>query len=310
MGQGGAAWETDLTSPVPSLPMPAPLMYEGREAPAASWKLEPTEKDAPAWYLALWKVEPYDELQAEGLPLPPTPAEVAALPVSQRLHEQLALKKVWLQRLIRAREERNRVSRENMAQSALLAHKLGTPAAFADMLSLQASGKLSPRARHLVDDALQSTLAAYGVDARELRYFVEACDLSPEQLRDVVAWLPLPTLFNSMPAVGSSVTSARLSSDFAAELAARQEVTVAFRSIHDRASADAAAAALLPALACHMSALPTLLAASNAQRVTVLAPYARYASPVESEWMHERERVQGHVFYGSHRLQALDYFLH
>ncbi len=283
------------------------------DAPAepAPARLEPSAAGAPAWQLALWGEAPYAELQAAGLPLPPSPAEVAALDAPTRMREQAALKAVWLERLIRAREERHRISRENLSHSALQAKQLGAPAVFVDLLRRQAAGGLPARQRHLLETAQQSVLSAYEVDDRELRYFVESCGLTAEQLRDVVAWLPLPTLFEApIPAENAPVSPHDIGKNYVEFLAARRDIAAIWRGVTDLASADAAADALLPVLARHLSASRPLMAVPEAQRTAILAPYARFASPVMSACARERERLQEKSWYGSHRLQAVDYLLH
>ncbi len=282
---------------------------------AGAWRterqLEPRPEEAPAWLLALWGVAPYAEIQAAGLPMPPSPAEVAELPASTRMQEQAALKSVWMERLIRAREERNRVSRESLSRSVVLARKAGAPAAFVDLLRRQSAGMLPAQERYLLDSAQQTLLASYGVDAREMRFFVEASELSPEQLRDVAAWLPLPALFNAPAEGGQPPASPReLGANFVEYLAVRRDLGAVWQGVRDRESADAAADALLSALVRHVSAMRPLMAVPEEQRATALAPYAKFASVVNAASVRERARLQEHGWYGSHRLQALDYLLH
>ncbi len=289
-----------------SLLVDAPAAPEPASAP---WGASANE--APAWKLALWGVVPYAELQAAGLPLPPSPAEVAHLTAPARMQEQAAMKAVWLERLIRAREERHRITRENLAHSALQAQKLGAPSVFVDLLRRQAAGGMPARQRHLLETAQQAMFTAYEVDSRELRYFVESCGLSAEQLRDVAAWLPLPALFETpLPASAAPVSPHDIGKNYVEFLAVRRDIAAIWKGVTDLATADAAADALLPVLVRHLSASRPLMAVSEEQRRAVLAPYARFASPVMSACSRERKRLQEQAWYGSHRLQAVDYLLH
>ncbi len=283
----------------------------GQGAAGQGWSLLPDEEQASAWQLALWAVPPYAELQEAGLPLPPTAAELAPLSAARRMQEQRALKAVWLERLIRAREERSRVSRENLARAAQLAGEWGAPAAFVEMLRLQASGSLPYRQRHLLESAQECLLRAYGVDAREMRFFVEGSRLSAEHLRDVVAWLPLPALFNLRAAEGEEAASAAELQACGRELiAVRTQWLSALRGVSDQASADAAAEALLPALARYQLAMGTLLRANGSPAAAGLSFYAQQLEWLKASCDRERSRMLEHSWYGSHRLQVLDYLLH
>ncbi len=247
--------------------------------------------------------------EAAAVPHPPSAEVLAQLEPARLEKEQVALKEVWLSRLICAREERNRITRENVADSALLALKLGAPEGFAASLRRVAVGNLSPRERYEQENCQQAFLDAYGVDAREMRFFVEACGLTPAELREVVAWLPLASLFNlpSVPAEELSVE--RLRSDFVATLAAHRDAAQLLRPVVDRASADAAAEALLPVLLRAQAALPSLVCASEELRRPALAPLSGVATLVEDAFARECERVKQAQWYGSARLQALDYLL-
>ncbi len=280
----------------------------GRVPERPGWQLEPVAGRAPAWLMALWGESPYAEIRAAGFPLPPTRAEVERLPAVRRLQEQSALKAVWLERLIRAREERNRVSRDNLSHCALMAARQGAPAVFVELLRRQAEGALSFRERHLLESAQLSLLSAYAVDARELRFFVEGTSLAPEALREVAAWLPLAGLFN-IPASAEDmpVSSRALGSDYIEVLAVYHDLAAAWKEVVDRETADAAAGALLPALARYGTAMRSLLLASPELRSAATAPYAPYAGPVEAAYTRERSRMLEQNWFGSARLQALDY---
>ncbi len=287
-------------SPQPLLPQPA--------APNRSLK---PESAAPAWLLALRGIPPYADFLEAEMVLPPSAAEVASLPVLQRRQEQEALKAAWLERLIRAREQRNRITPENLAAASLKAQRLGAPAPFVDSLRRQSEQGLSPTERHLQERFQQEMMNAYRVDAREMRFFVEGCGLNPAQLREVADWLPLPALFNSVGlSAGERVSAARLGADYVAYLAVCRDVAPILRSVNDRASADAAADAMLPLLLQFLTTRDSLLGAPEAFRRSVLAPYARFAAPVEEARRREQLRVMQQSWYGSSRLQAVNCLLH
>ncbi len=280
--------------------------------PELSRQLEPSAERSPSWLLALWGVSPYAELQDAQLPLPPSPADVAALSARQRLQEETAIKTVWMERLIRAREQRNRITPENIARVAGLAQAMGAPDAFTEALRRQVAGDVSAVERHLLELALQWVLESYGVNAREMRFFVEGCGLTPAQLREVVAWLPLAALFR-LPAAkgqGRAALASSQGAEYVASLVALRDSTQVLRSVSDRETADAAAEALLPILLCSLSARESLMAAPPHEREELEAPYAPFARPVNEAAARERSRLEKQRWFGSPRLQALDYLLH
>ncbi len=258
---------------------------------------------------ALWLLSPaFGQQQALPLVLPGA-AEVAQLPAETRLREQVALKKLWLERLIRAREERNRVTRENLAQSLLLAQKLEAPAPMVEILRRLVSGSLPYRDRHALETARQELFTAYGVDAREMRFFVEGSGLSAEQLRDVVAWLPLPALFNLAPAAAQE-PAPDLGQCYRQLLSALRELAAVWQGVSDSESARAAADALLPVLERHLSALYPLLSATDAQRDAATAPHEAEAVEVNRACNRARVHMLENDWFGSYHLRALDYFFH
>ncbi len=244
-------------------------------------------------------------------PVAPTLAEVEKLPAETRLRQQTALKSVWLERLIRARDEQHRVTRENVAASVLQAQQQGAPAAFVSMLRRLAAGNLPARQRHVLETAVQDLLGAYAVDAREMRFFVEGVPLTSEQLRDAVAWLPLEDLFNMPPSAEKAPASVEEAAGYYAEMvAARRALYVALRGVNDRASADAAAEALLPALRRYTAAVSLLMLTPEKHLRSVVGPRGLATVLQVEDGSRERSRLMEHEWYGSHRLQVIDILIH
>ncbi len=254
--------------------------------------------------LALGGVAPYDGLWQAGLPLPPAPAAVRALPGLQFAREQLAMKKVWLARALRAKAERNRISRENWQACAKEAQAMGAPEGFVQLLNLRAADTLPRPQRYMADAALSHWLELYRVDEREIRYFTESRAL-PRGVPDA-DWFPLPLLFNTEEQAGVSL--ADVAAHDISMLSALGEMTLLYQSVHDRESADAAAAALPQALARFRSAGRALNYAPEERRQRVRARYARLAEQVERAWAEQRKRVMEAEYWGAERLRALDFF--
>ncbi len=280
-----------------ALPSPAGLLPPGLE--------EAQPQGASADFLALWGVEPYSGLWREGLPLPPSAAELAALPGRLFGRQQLAMKRVLLARGLRARAERNRITRENWQACADLAHELGAPDAFVRLLALRAADSLPRRQSYLVEAALARCIELYRVDELELRYFIESRALPPDMAE--AEWFPLPLLFNTEPPAG--VSAEAVGAHDLALLSALGGLARLYASVQDAASADAAAAAMPPLLARFRSASRALGYAPDALRLHARARYAALAGRVEGAWLAQRRRVAEAGFFGSARLRALDFFL-
>lgn len=261
---------------------------------------------AGAWQAALAEEAPYAELMEAGIPLPPTREDVARLSAVEFLHRQTAIKHVLLTLNARAFAEFKRISDANWLASARLADELGAPPRFAAYLRLLAADTLSSRRRYLVQTALEKLLSAYLVDELQMRYFVEFSALSDEVLESLLTWLPLPAVFNLVPVVqDESVVAAdyRLLSSVYAQLLA------AYQSVHDKASADAAADAALQPLVLHESTAYTRLFAPQELKERLAPLYGHVLAAPALALQAERKRLREHDYFGSLRLRLLDLLL-
>lgn len=261
---------------------------------------------AGAWQAALAEEAPYDELMEAGIPLPPTREDVARLSAVEFLHRQTAIKQVLLTLNVRAFAEFKRISDANWLASARLADELGAPPRFAAYLRLLAADTLSSRRRYLVQTALEKLLSAYLVDELQMRYFVEFSALSDEVLESLLTWLPLPAVFNLVPVVqDESVVAAdyRLLSSVYAQLLA------AYQSVHDKASADAAADAALQPLVLHESTAYTRLFAPQELKERLAPLYGHVLAAPALALQAERKRLRENDYFGSLRLRLLDLLL-
>ncbi len=261
---------------------------------------------AGAWQAALAEEAPYAELMEAGIPLPPTREDVARLSAVEFLHRQTAIKHVLLTLNVRAFAEFKRISDANWLASARLADELGAPPRFAAYLRLLAADTLSSRRRYLVQTALEKLLSAYLVDELQMRYFVEFSALSDEGLESLLTWLPLPAVFNLVPVVqDESVVAAdyRLLSSVYAQLLA------AYQSVHDKASADAAADAALQPLVLHESTAYTRLFAPQELKERLAPLYGHVLAAPALALQAERKRLRENDYFGSLRLRLLDLLL-
>lgn len=266
------------------------------------------------WLRAWEGREPQASVLLETGAVLPTAAEVRRLPVLERARRQRALKLVLLERALRARAERHRVSEANLAACAELAAREGAPRKAVEWLREMAEGNVSPRRRYVLNGALASLVELYAVDELAVRYFVEACGLGGEELRELLPWLPLESLFQLTPTDALSPANRMSDQRLTREMLA--ELEEGLRRVHDRESADAAAEALRPLLLLQETVMRSRLAEQEGQgRGREGAAFAGQdlCRPWErSMRLHlsgERQRLREVRFFGSSRLQALDYLL-
>ncbi len=255
---------------------------------------------------AMQDVAPYAAVWAEGVPLPPARADVAALPAAEFVRQQTAIKRVLLARSVRAYAERKRVTDENLLACARLAEQLQAPQEFTLYLRLLASDALGNRQRYLVQSALDALLQAYLVDDLQIRYLVECSAISEQDVDALLAWLPLQPFFN-MVHVEKDV--AALESDFLLLHGVYSRLITAYASIQDKESADAVAEAALRELILHESTAYTRLHAPARLKARVAPHLSSMLVRPSVSLQHERLRLREHNYFGSLRLRLFDLLL-
>lgn len=255
---------------------------------------------------ALQEVSPYAAVWAEGLPLPPTRADVAALPAAEFVRQQSAIKRVLLARGVRAYAERKRVTDENLLACARLAEQLQAPREFSLYLRLLASDELGSRQRYLVQSALDALLHAYLVDDLQIRYLVECSALAEQDVEAMVAWLPLQPFFNMVP-VGQG--EAALVADYHLLHGVYTRLTYAYASVQDKASADAVADTALRELVLHESTAYTRLHAPAHLKARLSPHLGNMLLQPAMSLQQERLRLREHNYFGSLRLRLFDLLL-
>ena len=269
---------------------------------------EPQLSMPPALLEAIAGHEPYASLVEYGLPLICATEEVEALPAELRQSQATAIKKVLVEQMVRARNERHRVTAENYEACAQMAKEQGTPLVFAIYQQLLAEGELSAREAYTVRSALGRLYEDYRVDALALRYFVEGSHLAADDLREALNWLPVEAFFNLIPR--SSLTPEKAERDFEKLQTLLPEITALYRSIDSPATAEAA----LPQL---LQLLPQFEATAGSRKFLepellepLLQKYGPKISPLFAELLAQRERLREANYYDSVRLRVLDYLMH
>ncbi len=268
---------------------------------------EPQAAMPPALLEAIAGNEPYASLVEYGLPLISATEEVEALPAELRQSQATAIKKVLMAQMVRARNERHRVTAENYEACAQMAHEQGTPLVFAIYQQLLAEGELSAREAYTVRSALGRLYEDYRVDALALRYFVEGSRLAADDLRDSLDWLPVEDLFNLIPR--SALTPENAERDFEKLQTLLPEITAVYRSIDSPAAAESALPQLLQLLPQFESTVGSRKFLEPEHLAPLLQKYGPKISPLFTELNAQRERLKEANYYDSVRLRVLDYLM-
>lgn len=268
---------------------------------------EPQAAMPPALLEAIAGNEPYASLVEYGLPLIRATEEVEALPAELRQSQATAIKKVLMAQMVRARDERHRITAENYEACAQMAHEQGTPLVFAIYQRLLAEGELSAKEAYTVRSALGRLYEDYRVDALALRYFVEGSRLAADDLRDSLDWLPVEALFNLIPR--SAITPENAERDFEKLQTLLPEITALYRSIDSPKTAEAALPQLLELLPQFESTAGSRKFLEPEHLTPLLQKYGPKISPLFTELNAQRERLKEANYYDSVRLRVLDYLM-
>ena len=241
------------------------------------------------------------------LPPVPTAEELLALPAEELLAARESVKKVMLHRALRQKDDAARITLENVAECLALARRLHAPEPFIRMLELEAADSFSGRALHEYRDAFNRLVAAYGVDAVQMRLYTENQSYSTAEMRRVLESIPLRGAFNLVPRVHLDVDAVEAQLTMLGRVyACMAEV---YAGVNSREEAEAAADALLPLLEDYDSTATVrmILMASGEPEQNPL--FARLALPAAKRCMEQRRRLMETDYYGSRRLSTLDFLL-
>ena len=212
-------------------------------------------EELPPGILAMLGKEPYGEYAASGVPLPPTPEQVAALPKKQLRADRVAMKRVLLAGMARTRAARWREKTENLARMAQDAEAFGCPAAFVQILRMRANPDISRRVSYTLRQAQEHMQQVYGVDELQMRLVLDAADADVDVTEQLLCMLPLHAVFNmayrkeqSLPAVVA---------DLRCYAEVQQQAADALAQVADDASAQAAIPSLLQLLPVYDTTLTT-----------------------------------------------------
>lgn len=251
--------------------------------------------------------EPYISIEEAGLPLPPTPEQIRALPFREFRHQQNAMKETLLMRWALIREARYRADGKVDAQSAGHARMTEAPALLAEIYQSCADGNLTRAQEHEIASVLELLLHGYRTDELAVRLLVHEAELTPDDVRALATFLPLDDAFNLLPL--RPPTHAEMLSDLRCMRREYARLAEIYAAVQDKESADAAAVAALPVVRCLLTTARTAYCLrlpehnlSPAQATVLKDANAAYARLME-----QRTRLQQQgVMAESVRLRALD----
>ncbi len=253
----------------------------------------------PAWMLAVTGHEPYATVAAAHFPLPPTEAQVKALPPLKRLEQATAIKSVLLLRQLQRKADAGRITDANNFAAAGFARSLGCPAAFTDLLQAMGNGNLSGVQSYAAEQALERWGELFGIDVPSMSVMAQYADIPAEQYETIITWLPMPVLFRMLPT--DAVSRPYTAEETAELIRIFNALAKRYEGVKDLPSAEAAVSA-------------TYIAISYLQQSGLLANHAPESVTEElraaaEAYQTQRVRLIHEKFYGSVRLRAVDFFI-
>lgn len=211
------------------------LLICAAAAPVAAWE-QPGQNE-----LAAVQGDALQEAIIEaGFPLPPTCAEAQAAAGVHYGPERVAIKRCLMYRTSLAKSARNRISPEINRSTATMAVRLGAPSLFSRYLELMADESLSRRQQYALNQAFNYLVQeTYSIDSLSIRLFSESLKLPPAEHAAFMLQLPAAHLFDI--ATGAAPPRERWLSDIQTMTTVLRNCDTILKTVHDRATADAAA---------------------------------------------------------------------
>ncbi len=253
----------------------------------------------PAWMQAAAGEEPYATIADAAFPLPPSEAQLKALSPMQRMKLETDVKSVLLRRQLQRKADAGRITEANNFAAAGYARSLGCPKAFTDLLQIMGNGNLNGRQDYAANQALERWVELLGIDVPSMGVMAQYADLPQDKYEEIIAWLPMPALFRTLPADAQPKPytveeTVELTSIF-------KEMTKLYEGVTDTATAEALAPQVLPVISYLQQA--GLLSGRDTTTVT---PQLKEAAQA---YQKQRVRLIHAKFYGSLRLRAIDFFI-
>ncbi len=218
--------------------------------------------------------------------------------------EKCAIKRVLLLSMMHLVRERHVLPAQYAAECVAMAKRLQAPPAFITCYEAGNSGKLGGRAHYDNHRTMKALLIKYGIDELAIRLLAEDVHCTLQQARELADWLPVQFLFNLIPPQ-HHISREEFDRQLAALSRLYSQAADEYAKVSDRASADAAADALL-------TSLPIL---AETQDVRIFMSKLRDADrdaflhalgPVAKQLSNLRVKLVESNFFGSVKLAMID----
>lgn len=245
-----------------------------------------------------------------GLPVPPTFVEAEQAAGLYYGRDRAVIKRCMAYRTSLVKAARNRITREINLSTAEMARHLGAPKLFITYLEKMADEYLSRRQAYVLNQAFNYLLReTYSIDVLAIRVLSESLRLPAQEHTAFMLQLPLAHLFEFVPTVPPAPDA--VLADIQTMTSVLRQCDNILRSVHDRSSADAAAAQLAELLPLWSTTLQTrTFARQMSPRLTPAEQFAaQLLETTTARLLATRRRLQEKDWYGSTRLLALDELL-
>lgn len=281
------------------------LLLCAAAAPAAAWECPGQNELAAVQGDAL-----AESILEAGFPLPPTRAEAQAAAGVHYGPERAAIKRCLMYRTSLAKSARNRISPEINRSIATMAERLGAPSLFSRYLELMADESLSRRQQYALNQTFNYLVQeTYSIDTLSIRLVSESLKLPPAEHAAFMLQLPAAHLFDI--ATGAAPPREQWLSDIQTMTTVLRNCDTVLKTVHDRATADAAALQLLAWLPVWNTTRE--LRAYGRSAGMKFTPAENFAvqllESVSSGIMETRRRLHENEWYGSTRLETVDELL-
>lgn len=268
-------------------------------------------EEIPPALQAVLGIEPYAEYAQANVPLPPTAAQVEAMPRQLFLARTNAIKQVLYHGMARTRANRWRETDRNLAAMAREAVSLAdSPPEFVELLKIRARGNLSRAKAYILRKAQEQLHQTYAVDELQMRLLLDCADADEKTADELLQHLPLHAVFNMVPQ--TPPTRAQITADLQLYADILHGAAGLLEKVQDEESARAVLPELKRLLLLHDTTLVTraqllqgLIRPDSAEMKTAAAALEKS----EKELRSQRVRLTENNWFGSKALRALDYLL-
>lgn len=250
--------------------------------------------------------EPFLSIAQARLPLPPTRSEAES--GGFRYDQQrLAIKRALVYRTSLAKANRNRISPENNRSTAAMARHLGAPAVFCEYLEHLASGELSRRDERVAEQALRHVAQnIYGVDILRIRQVSESLKLPGAAHTAAMLSMPVSSMYDAVTVAPPAAE--QVLPDIQTMTTVQRQLHAILATVHDKASADAAAGKLADLLPIWSTTFPSRVHGPELSRK--LTPAEKMSAQLLTHTIHPvvtlRKELDRKEWYGSEMLMIMD----